>query len=244
MLPEPLVGGLTQEVPTGHQVAKLVTTVTPHRGSNTLGNLLPQPGNPNRDGLPDLASEAVRDLRYSYSCGFLLLDDCPGVYLFGGDEDDFEVFPYPFWNEDVDCDGDESSPNVIGINVDGTTTGGSEEWDGTYDNPNLPLPTNIRYTYITSDIPIDNGDGVVALSRQWLFNGGSAAPSDGTSYRLSDSLLTDQFHHICKWGCPNRDQGPGRRRLPCPCLEGRYGCRFRGFGSKAFLTGTRRIFHE
>jgi pimeloyl-ACP methyl ester carboxylesterase len=179
--------------PEGHAVAKLVTAVTPHRGSNTLGNFFTE-DDPSRDALPDLASEAVRDMRYSYACGFLLLDDCPGVYLFGGDEDDFSVFPYPFWNEDVDCDGDETSPAVVGINIDGTTQGFGDEWQGTYDNPNLPLPTNVRYTWITSDISVDFGDGVVAWDRQWLYNGSTPMPSDGTPYRLSDTLHSDLFH--------------------------------------------------
>lgn len=70
----------------GHKVAKLVTTSTPHRGSNTMGNIsgfADHEEDSTRDGLPDLTSEAVRDLRYSYGCGFLDLDDCPGNYLFG-----------------------------------------------------------------------------------------------------------------------------------------------------------------
>ena len=182
----------------GHRVAKLVTMATPHRGSNTLGNISPakepEPEPVQKDGLPDLASEAVRDLRYSYGCGFLNLFDCPGVYLFGGDENDFSVLPYPFWNEDVDCDGDETSPNVIGINIDGTIQGFSEIWHGTYDNPDIPLPTDLRYTYVTSDIIGDTGDGVVALARQWLYDGSQPAPSDGTAHRLTDTLLTDVFH--------------------------------------------------
>ncbi len=182
----------------GHRVAKLITMATPHRGSNTLGNISPskEPSQPpqNKDGLPDLASEAVRDLRYSYGCGFLNLFNCPGVYLFGGDENDFSVLPFPFWNEDVDCDGDETSPDVTGINIDGTTQGFSEIWHGTYDNPDIPLPTDLRYTYVTSDITGDNGDGVVALSRQWLYDGNQPAPTDGTAHRLTDTLLTDVFH--------------------------------------------------
>ena len=181
----------------GHQVAKFITTVTPHRGSNTLGNFvaLDPPGEyPTRDGLPDLASEAVRDMRYSYACGFLGLSDCPGVYLFGGDEDDFISFPYPYWNDDVDCDGDENSPAVVGINISGTVQGTGDEWDGTYDNPNMPLPNNLRYTWITSDIFGDTGDGVVAWSRQWLYNGGTPYPTDGTPHRLTDTMFTNVFH--------------------------------------------------
>jgi pimeloyl-ACP methyl ester carboxylesterase len=179
----------------GHKVAKLVTTCTPHRGSNSMGNVSDFGGHEEedfRDGFPDLTSEAVRDLRYSYGCGFLDLDDCPGNYLFGGDEDDIGTWFYA--NADVDCDGDESSPNIVGININGQIQGFSQPWHGTYDNPAIPLPTDIRYTWITSDIPIDNGDGVVAWSRQWLYEGSTPKPSDGTAFRLADSLLTDYSH--------------------------------------------------
>ena len=178
----------------GHKVAKLVSLSTPHRGSNAFGNISGIQGHPDqgRDGLPDLTSEAVRDLRYSIGCGFLNLFDCPGVYLFGGDEDDIGTWFYS--NADVDCDGDESSNPVTGINVDGTTLGLDEPWHGTYDNPSIPLPTDIRYTWITSDIPGNNGDGVVALDRQWIFNGNTPMPSDGTPFQLSDSLFTTYFH--------------------------------------------------
>ncbi|MBR9923354.1 MAG: T9SS type A sorting domain-containing protein [Bacteroidetes bacterium] len=180
----------------GHKVAKLVTTVTPHLGSNTAGNIsgIKDPDPADKDGTFDLASEAVRDMRYSNACGFLGLDDCPGVYLYGGNEDDYIDFPYPYWNYDVDCDGDESSPAVVGINIDGATQGVGDEWDGTYDNPQIPLPDNLRYTWITSDIFGDSGDGVVAWSRQWLYNGATPYPSDGTAYRLADTLHTDVFH--------------------------------------------------
>ncbi len=180
--------------PDGHKVAKLVTTTTPHRGSNTMGNISDFGSHDDefRDGLPDLTSEAVRDLRYSYGCGFLDLDDCPGNYLFGGDEDDIGTWFYA--NADVDCDGYENNPNITGININGQQQGFSEPWHGTYDNPAMPLPNNVRYTWITSDIPIDSGDGVVAWSRQWLYNGSTPMPSDGVPFRLSDSLLTDETH--------------------------------------------------
>lgn len=181
--------------PDGHKVAKLVTTTTPHRGSNTMGNVSSDNGHEEdifRDGLPDLTSEAVRDLRYSYGCGFLDLDDCPGNYLFGGDEDDIGTWFYT--NADVDCDGNENNTNIIGINIKGTAQGFSEDWHGTYDNPLIPLPTNVRYTWITSDIAFDSGDGVVAWSRQWLYNGSTPMPSDGTPFRLADTLLSDQSH--------------------------------------------------
>ena len=52
-----------------HHVAKLVTVGTPHGGSNGSGFGI----------FTDELSEAVRDLRYSYTTGYA------GAYLFGGD---------------------------------------------------------------------------------------------------------------------------------------------------------------
>jgi pimeloyl-ACP methyl ester carboxylesterase len=177
----------------GHKVAKLVTMGTPHRGSNLLGNIsTPQ------DETPDLASEAVRDLRYSYACGFLFLDDCSAPYLFGGDEDDIPFLPYPFWNDDVNCDGDESDL-LEGLNVDGRDSGQGDEWDGTYDNPAFPLPTTLTYTYYTADTFLPGeGDDVVDLNRQYVYQvlGGQKVPvpNDGTNWRLSDTLKTSRTH--------------------------------------------------
>jgi pimeloyl-ACP methyl ester carboxylesterase len=175
----------------GHSVASVLTTVTPHRGSNTLGNITgvrDDDDPPQRDGLPDLFSEAVRDLRYSWSCS-VFGGDCTGAYLFGGPEDG----GWGWWNEDVDCDGDESS-NIEGINISGQAQGTGDPWNGTYDNPNLPLPTDIHYTWMTSDITGFSGDGVVAWDRQWLFNGNVPYPSDGVSGRLTDTLLNNANH--------------------------------------------------
>ncbi len=177
----------------GHKVASVLTTVTPHRGSNTLGNISgvrDDDNSPQRDGLPDLFSEAVRDLRYSWSCGLFGGSDCSGAYLFGGDED----AGWGWWNEDVNCDGDESDNDIVGVNISGEDQGTGDPWNGTYDNPNMPLPTNIHYTWMTSDIPAFDGDGVVAWDRQWLFNGNVPYPSDGLSGRLTDTLLNNATH--------------------------------------------------
>lgn len=83
-----------------HHVAKLITTATPHGGSNStlfgFGEFA---------GL-DEESEAVRDLRRSY---YYSLDS--GVYLFGGFElQDNETsmddnLGIDFYNEDVNCNG-------------------------------------------------------------------------------------------------------------------------------------------
>ncbi len=184
--------------PDGHQVIKAVTTATPHRGSNFFGNPWPlqdpRPDNSanNRNGLPDIFAEATRDLRYSYifnpgnplNCG--ILGSCPGPYLFGGDED----YPWGYWNEDVNCDGDEADNNLLGINQAASS---GDEWNGTTDNPAMPLPTNLRYTWITSDVGT-GGDLVVDILRQVIYDASGPVPSDGTAFRLTDTLLTDVNH--------------------------------------------------
>ncbi len=178
--------------PDGHQIKKMITTATPHRGSNFFGSPWPfdkeEEEEVTRDGLPDINSEATRDLRYNYltGCGFLGCCVCPGIYLFGGNE---STMPLGFHNDDVNCDGDENDV-LEGINESGSP----DPWDGTKDNPNMPLPDNLRYTYITSKIPLDSGDGVVALARQWIYDGTTPVPSDGTAFRLTDTLLTDVDH--------------------------------------------------
>ncbi|MEM1056527.1 MAG: T9SS type A sorting domain-containing protein [Bacteroidota bacterium] len=175
--------------PGGHRVARLLTVGTPHRGSNLFGNPFrsgPEAGAPQRDGTPDINSAAVRDLRYNYFCFFC---DAPGPYLFGGDEGDIAS---GFHTDDVDLDGDESSL-ITGINIDGRDQGFSDAWNGTTDNPAMPLPTDVRYTWLTSDVGT-GGDLVVDLARQWISAEGLPVPSDGTPFRLTDSLLTDVQH--------------------------------------------------
>lgn len=183
-------------IPGGHKVAKLITVTTPHLGGDgDNDNLFTNPDNDEKkDNVPDLASEAVRDLRFNNPCGFLNLDNCAGPYLYGGDENEFGTFPFPYWSEDVDCDGDETSDNIIGINIDGMTQGNGNEWEGTYDNPELPLPLDIRYTWLTSDIAAFSGDGVVSWARQWLYDGTTPKPDDGTAFRLTDTMLTNYTH--------------------------------------------------
>lgn len=218
----------------GHKVAKLLTVGTPHRGSNTMGNISnlrtanvnPKNGDvvipfSNKNGetneidenaanggfttdnaLPDLASEAVRDLRYSYDNANIFQNDYPGVYLFGGKETDIPTFPYSYWNNDVNCDGLTNNIVQQGINQNGQSVGLPYQWDGTRDNPNMPLPKNVRYTYYVSNTlsggSLAGGDLVVDDQRQWLFQGGNGSgntsttgvpvPHDGTNHRLSDRI--------------------------------------------------------
>jgi pimeloyl-ACP methyl ester carboxylesterase len=117
-----------------HHVAKLVTSGTPHNGSNfTVGWL---------EDLGDLfgfdieqRSDAVRDLRTSY-----FYSGDPGVYLFGGLEDNWVLWDFlfqNFWNVDVNCDGDEGD-NIIGLNQ-------------------KPLSDDLEFAFITS-----YDDGIVS----------------------------------------------------------------------------------
>jgi len=152
--------------PDRHKVAKLVTIGTPHLGSN-LFELR------NQVIIPNPNSEAVRDLRWEYNG-----DDgenLPGVYLFGGNEADIEENS-TFHNYDVNCNGFETD-GIIGIS------------DGTTYNIALPLPLNIEYTWITSNLNSLGGDGFVDLERQWLYNGDIPAPENN-----ADTLLIDKFH--------------------------------------------------
>jgi len=87
-----------------HHIAKLVTTGTPHGGSNqvTGGSIL--------SGV-DCQEEAYRDLRTTYSGS-----GDPGVYLFGGTESNSVMdlsFCSNFYNIDVNCNG------AIGDNITG-----------------------------------------------------------------------------------------------------------------------------
>ena len=139
----------------GHKVAKVVTIGTPHLGSNSWNVLRDREEFP-----PNPHSEAVRDLRYAYQDMGSWDPDFTqdeGVYLFGGDENHAEIEIY--FNRDINCNG-SIGDLITGIN-DGEANGVC--------NPAMPLPSNIDYTWITSDNGgLGNGDGVVRRSRQYL----------------------------------------------------------------------------
>jgi len=149
----------------GHRVARVVTIGTPHLGSNYM--------NLKNGKIPSPYSEAIRDLRYDYDdlTGHApnpSLDD--GVYLFGGVE---TYVPTSFHNQDVNCNG------YIGDAIDGINDG---DYNGA-SNPNMPLPGNIDYTWITSSYNTNFDDGIVSLDRQYLWYEG-------------DTLLTDKYHTL------------------------------------------------
>jgi pimeloyl-ACP methyl ester carboxylesterase len=116
-----------------HHIAKLVTSGTPHGGSNVS-----LPGVSALAGV-DEGSDAVRDLRRSY-----FYSGDPGVFLYGGLEspsvmDDLLV---GFWNYDVNCNGNEGN-QITGLNQKN-------------------IPTDLDFTSIFSDAnPVADGDGVV-----------------------------------------------------------------------------------
>lgn len=149
----------------GHRVARVVSLGTPHLGSNMSGGALSALLNG-----ADEKSEACRDLRYSQT-------PSKTPYLFGGNETSFLWNPAPY-NKDINCNG--SSTDIITSLNTGTTY-----------NSSMPLPTNIYYTWVTSNYLGLNQDGLVELSRQWLYNSSTAAP------QTADTLLL-KINHIAE----------------------------------------------
>lgn len=111
---------------TQHKVAKVITIGTPHYGSNTSGGILTSVFSFDKNE----NSEAVRDLRESYiysSCtrGGQTIN-CPGVYLWGGQESRAwmktnALGQSNFFNIDVNCNG-ITDINVIGLNQKSIST--------------------------------------------------------------------------------------------------------------------------
>lgn len=147
----------------GHGVAAAVTYGTPHQGSNTV--------NLGLFGCPD--SEATRDLRYSYvSTG----ETAP--YLYGGDED---IAAY-WHNDDVNADGVEGGP-VVGLNT------GDPSGIYSRDNPAIPLPTDVAYTYIYSTT-----DWIVPAPRQLVQFLGADGNPYVSPYGSSRAVRRDVGH--------------------------------------------------
>ncbi len=176
--------------PDGHKVARVATYGTPHLGSNTSPDPTKAHTN-NKDDkstVPDINgdSEANRDLLWEYddytNCGGLP----KGIYMFGGNEYCIKSVWYnsTFDNVDINCNGSQSD-DIVGIN----------ESYYSYDyNPAMPLPLNIKYTYMTS-IWADwggnlVGDGAVNIHRQWLHNSSNTPTPAG----LADTTLNNIFH--------------------------------------------------
>ena len=190
-------GGLTHAwwvdplQPDGHKIAKLLTVGTPHRGSNRAN--INDPSGASLAGTIgfNLASEAVRDLRFSYVTTSTTF---PAAYLYGLAEPDIpQIAPEDYSNVDVNADGSELD-TIIGINISGLHPSMNEAnvWDGSYANPILPLPTNLKYTYYVSDVDFgffcilpDETDGIVRADRQWLYSKNDPLADGSTANYLS-----------------------------------------------------------
>jgi pimeloyl-ACP methyl ester carboxylesterase len=123
-----------------HHVAKIFTIGTPHGGSNssTFGIGV--------QGL-DERSEAVRDLRVSYTNGKT------GAYLFDGVENTSHIYNLftPYYNVDVNCNG-VTGNTIVGLNK-------------------KAISTNLAYAcVIGTGSSIGGGDGVVEAPRANLKN--------------------------------------------------------------------------
>ncbi len=166
----------------GHKVARVATYGTPHLGSNTSAD-------PTKSTVPDLNgdTEANRDLLWEYdsytNCG----GTPQGIYMFGGYEECIESVWYngTFNNVDINCDGDQND-YIVGIN---------EDFNSFDFNSSMPLPLNIKYTYMTSIWGTWNGidgDGAVDIRRQWLHDGDTPSPAGLTDTTLQDILHTSE----------------------------------------------------
>ncbi len=175
-------------LPDGHKVARVATYGTPHLGSNTSPDPTKAQQGDDKSTVPDINgdSEANRDLLWEYdsytNCGGLP----QGIYMFGGNENCIKSVWYnsTFDNVDINCNGSQSD-DIVGINASYYS----------YDyNPAMPLPLNIKYTYMTS-IWADwggslVGDGAVNIHRQWLHNSSNIPTPAG----LTDTTLSNILH--------------------------------------------------
>ena len=153
----------------GHRVVRLVTTGTPHLGGNMTGTAL----SAILAGI-DEKSEACRDLRYPSNKIVVPYTAMPAPYLFGGNENTYLWGPsssIPPYNYDFNCNG-SSSDAITALN------------SGTTYNSSMPLPLNIKYTYITSNAS-SGTDGFVETSRQWLYSGATPTPESADTILLA-----------------------------------------------------------
>jgi len=178
------VNWIDPSIPDGHKIARVSTFGTPHLGSNTSLD-------PTKSEIPDElgVSEANRDLLWEYD-SYNFCEGYPqGIYMFGGNENciasEEGLFGNAtFDNVDVNCNGSQTD-DIVGIN---------ESPESFSYNSEMPLPTNIKYTYMTSiwigwNVGL-TGDGAVDINRQWLYNDYNIPVPIG----ITDTLLTDVFH--------------------------------------------------
>jgi pimeloyl-ACP methyl ester carboxylesterase len=163
----------------GHRVAMAATMATPHHGSMHFAYVPFEPNEIDENWLGVRSTEAARDLRTYHFTG-LFSDQHPGVYLFGGPEGFASGYGFlEYDNKDVNCDGVEGG-DVVGVS---RVVSGSGLFT---DNPEMPLPLNIPYRWVTSVSEMGPpGDGVVLLYSQWLHNGGLPVPGTSDTVRVN-----------------------------------------------------------
>jgi pimeloyl-ACP methyl ester carboxylesterase len=160
-------------VDTNHHVAKIVTTGTPHGGSNVWGPDLSLISST----LPDPQSEAVRDLRTSYYYS----PYAPGVFLYGGIESNYimhDMYLNNFYNVDVNCNG------IIGENLSNTGL-----------NQKTPQ-YNLDYSCIIGT-GLGSGDGVVSTTSANINNiYANLTPNIFNSNVIHTSLTSQQYENM------------------------------------------------
>jgi len=179
----------------GHKVLKVITLGTPHLGSNAGPDTTTEItlNKRKRTKIPKPHKEGMRDLRYLFNS----YPNCPdedtrGIYLFGGNEKCISStqFHYTFGNVDINCNGREDD-EIIGINYK------------TSFNPKMPLPINVHYIYVISDVQMGecssclvtgikngvSGDGAVLLDRQWLYNDDKKAEPTGFANVIQSNMI-------------------------------------------------------
>jgi len=115
----------------------------------------------------DFNSEAIRDMRNSFT------GSNSAGYLFGNPE---SLVPSNYYNKDYNCNGIQTD-TATGLN------------SGTTDNPAMPLPQNILYTWIMSNYLGLGTDLAVPYSSQAIYNGSVFAPAGA-----ADTIRTNKNH--------------------------------------------------
>ncbi|MBK8980743.1 MAG: hypothetical protein IPM38_00095 [Ignavibacteria bacterium] len=115
----------------------------------------------------DFNSEAIRDMKNSFT------GSNSAGYLFGNPE---SLVPSNYYNKDFNCNGIQTD-TATGLN------------SGTADNPAMPLPQNILYTWIMSNYLGLGTDLAAPYSSQEIYNGSVFAPAGA-----ADTIRTNKNH--------------------------------------------------
>ncbi len=200
--------------PQGHCVAAVLTVGTPHLGSNFVNVGRTAEEEAQREVFPpNTSTDAVRDLRY----GYLPVGWAPdpvqdnGVYLFGGSEPwlatlDMLDSTLSYHTHDINCDGDEEDL-IVGIN---------SPLDASRDNPEMPLPDDVAYTFLTATWIdwLGDGDGVVRRDRQFLVDRGDTLLMTGVFHTSETGRVSEVLRGLDE---PDEPQFAYPLSLPFSC---------------------------